>query len=211
MNIYAQNSITTPHNNILTDSTIVIQINPSIAKLKFDFIVSAVNSTNEFSDGITKYEVNIYSLSTDSLIQSFSETAYIFEDDYSFEFTDINFDSYLDISLVNSISANGMNTGNSFWIYNKHSNNFSLSYEFSKLSNPDVDDDSKKIYTSNFSTNSDEFEVYVVENDKLVMVERSEIERYIDENDDKYYRKIKIYKLVDGDMKLVEEIKEPME
>jgi hypothetical protein len=126
---------------------------------------------------------------------------YWIEDEF-FVIEDMNFDGYNDIRLMQSMGARG-NTSYLFWLYNRDKKTFVRDSSLENLSNPQFDPKEKKAY-SYWSVGCCEYgsNIYQVVNGKLALVEDETMHLNM-ENEKEYI--LTIRKLVDGEMKIIEE------
>lgn len=115
-------------------------------------------------------------------------------------FIDLNFDGYLDLDLFISSGANG-NYNSLYWLFNPENNLFVFSKELSNLVTVSVDSSQKLIFSDIKAGAAYEYisETYRYINHKLTLIYK---ESFLPASGKKYHEK-KVYKRIDGKLKLV--------
>lgn len=217
-NSTAQTSLSASADKFYLDTTFVLKINPLIDDYKFRFIISILDDNEVFYTKTYLYNLFIFS-SNDSLLQVITDTT----DGYTFSsskdgveggsiFNDINFDSYLDITLYAGSDYNGHMDFYYYWIYNTQKNVFELNDVYFENLNPNPRIDTEnKIISTQYGLPETELicEDYTFKNNNLVFVERSETTHI--EVEGVYYELIKVYKIINGEYKLVKEYKKELD
>lgn len=176
----------------------ILQVNDKLPK--FGFIIEKTGNDSF----LVFYEMKIYNAESNKFIQSFNMTDYnIYYSEYVFpidSLVDFNFDGYKDLCVYGGSGQNGKNTFYSIFLYDSLTGKFYKSPSFDSIYNFIINQKNKTIeeyaWPGACTWNCVTWNTYVVENNKLVLIETSYVE--IDSETNKVYRIIEKYE--DGNL-----------
>ncbi len=186
------------------DSTFTVKINPRLSIFLVNFTMTNTDSQN---NSRLIYHIKFTNIADNKLVQEVTDTSRI--DSFGgLTFLDINFDKYLDFSLVTNIGPHG---GYSFhyWLYNKGNNQFVRNKDFEELGGEIEIDSTKQTIdaTSYWDGGCFAKSTYEIKNEKPIEIEcETRMDRLDAKGNTVWYTTIE--KLINGKMKIVNEYKE---
>jgi len=188
---------------------VVSEINPALHLFQFELNLFQLPQTR-ISEIKSIFELTIRDFNTKQIIQTINDTingrtASLGIDDNDFELMDVNFDGYVDLPIKIGVENLGVSHYN-IWLFNNTKNNFELFDEFKDLPGLYISTDKKQLHTFSkpfydayYST------VNIIQENKVICIEKSVQETEI--IDGEIYQVQRTYKLLEGELKLVEENK----
>ena len=126
-------------------------------------------------------------------------------DNNDFELMDVNFDGYVDLPIKIGVENLGVSHYN-VWLYNNAKNTFELFDEFKDLPGLYISTDKRQLHTFSKPFNDTYFStINIIQGNKLNCIEKIVQETEI--IDGVIYQVQRTYKLLEGELKLVEENK----
>jgi len=199
ISVFAQNV------ELIYDSTNIVPINSNLPLFIINIKASKCYNVNSFNKILFSVNIKTQDKSIKQTITDSSELSSV--DMYNF--SDVNFDGYLDIGLVYTGDIN--NISYNFWLYNKMEKEFVFNSHFSELFNPifnSQDSTIETFATSHYQTLPVfEKNKYKVIADTLLLIESEYSDIESDEDGKTYLKRIREV-LINGEMKIVEEQKD---
>ena len=188
---------------------VVSEINPALHLFQFQLNLFQLPQTR-ISDIKSIYELTISDFNTKQLLQTINDTingrmASLGIIDNDFELMDVNFDGYVDLPIKIGVENLGVSHYN-VWLFNNTKNTFELFDEFKDLPGLYISTEKKQLHTFSkpfcdtyYST------VNIIQENKVICIEKSVQE--IEIIDGEIFQVQRTYKLLEGELKLVEENK----
>lgn len=190
----------------LSDTTVAIQISKSSPQYSVHIhSVIKSDSINEDSFDHIIYQLDIAQNNQSSLMQSIKDTCDVSIGMHTITFKDVNFDGFLDIEFLEGIAPSG-NESFHFWTFDTNAQRYSYNSEFSEtIGGMDISlsPDKKQISTGYRNGRGGGSCTYQVTNGHLILMEETSDEEIIVNDSTK--TKTTIKKLINGEMKVVEE------
>ncbi|OQY75899.1 MAG: hypothetical protein B6D44_00615 [Ignavibacteriales bacterium UTCHB2] len=188
---------------IINDSSYIFNIHPNLPSLIGKF---SIFEAKEDNDPTNIYRISLYDLKDSSLSQEIIDTSDYFNFNADIIFSDFNFDSFKDISLVVFRDTRGQALYD-YWIFNPQTNLYELNYEFSGLLDCYVTLDSlTKTIISECRGGCGGLcfhnSIYKVEKNKLLLIEENFTEQEI--FDDRSRIKVITKKMIGGKMQITD-------
>jgi hypothetical protein len=199
-------------NLVRINEKVVSEINPVLPIFQFELNVSQLPPTS-MSDIKSAYELTISHFQAKQIIQTINDTISgcfatlgIFDNDN--DFMDVNFDGYVDLPIIIGVENLGVFHYN-IWLYSSDKNLFELYEDFKNLPGVYINTDDKQLVT--FSKPF--YDTYYSTTNIIVENKLCCIEKYVQESElenGELYDVERTYKLIDGELKLIEEKKNKM-